>query len=61
MERREGKRVYRKRLTVELLPGEEAIVRQLRSAAIARGETLRDVVMRALREVATREQEAEGG
>lgn len=53
--------MYRKRLTVELLPGEEAIVRQLRSAAIARGETLRDVVMRALREVATREQEAEGG
>jgi hypothetical protein len=52
---------YRKRLTVELLPGEEVIVRQLRSAAIARGETLRDVVMQALRAMAAEEQRKMGG
>lgn len=37
------------RLNVEVYPDEEALVRRVRAAAAERGETLHDLVMRALR------------
>lgn len=49
MDNRRATRVYRKRLTVELLPEDEALVRRLHSRAVARGETLRELVLRLLR------------
>jgi hypothetical protein len=50
-----GRRVNPKRLTIELREDEEEFVRQMRGRAIARGSTLRDWVVEAMREKAERD------
>jgi uncharacterized protein (DUF1778 family) len=46
----------RPRLTVELFPGEEELVREVRAYAIRRGQSLRDFVLDAVRAKLEREQ-----
>ena len=56
--KQEPERGYRKRLTIELHPAEEAFVREVHGRAIASGSTLRDWVLEAMREKAQREKPA---
>ncbi|MGH2350319.1 MAG: hypothetical protein ACRDJN_01735 [Chloroflexota bacterium] len=44
------------RIIVEVMPEDEAFVRQVRAAAVLRGATMREWVMEALREKWEREQ-----
>jgi uncharacterized protein (DUF1778 family) len=55
---RKGQRVNPKRLTIELREDEEEFVRQMRGRAIARGSTLRDWVVEAMREKAERDRDS---